>query len=376
MEEVTMPPIRVLFDQQIFLLQSFGGISRYFTELIKTYIEHPELGIVPVVESKKTFNRHLSEELAAQGFSSDNSRFRSFLRIVFGGLLARNRKAETDLCHLTFYLPGYFSRNKTLPKVVTLFDMIPERAPAKGKLWNPHFEKRQFLTQADAVVSISETSTKDMRREFGIERQTPTTYLGVSAEFAPNLEVLEGAPETYLLYVGARFGYKDAGTAISAFAKISESFPNLHLLFIGGGALSSREKKHFRQLGISAQVAQLAVSDSELPRIYSNAVALIYPSTYEGFGLPLVEAMASGIPILASDTEINREIARDVANYFPAGDFSALASGLQVILADPSSQRTKIEVGILRSKDFSWLECARQTAEVYKAVMQTGTAKD
>ena len=370
-----MPPIRVLFDQQIFLLQSFGGISRYFTELIRTYLEHPELGIAPVVESKKTFNRHLSEELAPQGFSIGHSRFSAILRVLFGGLVNKQAPLSADLSHLTFYLPGYFSRNKTLPKVVTLFDMIPERVPAKGRLWNPHFEKRHFLTQAHAVVSISETSTKDMRREFGIERQIPTTYLGVSAEFAPNLEVLEGAPKTYLLYVGARFGYKDAETAIAAFAEISESFPDLHLLFIGGGALSPKEKKRFRQLGIAPQVAQLALPDSELPRVYSNAVALIYPSTYEGFGLPLVEAMASGIPILASDTEINREIAQDVANYFPTGNFSALVEGIQAILADPLGQRTKIEAGILRSKEFSWLQCARQTAEVYKAVMQTGTAK-
>ena len=370
-----MPPIRVLFDQQIFLLQSFGGISRYFTELIRTYLEHPELGIAPVVESKRTFNRHLSEELGPQGFSRDHSRFRAVLRALFGGLVKRNVSIAADLSHLTFYLPTYFSRNNTLPKVVTLFDMIPERLHTRGRLWNPHFEKRHFITQADAVVSISETSTKDMRREFGIERKIPTTYLGVSAEFAPNLEVHQGAPKTYLLYVGARFGYKDAGTAISAFAEMYESIPDLHLLFIGGGTLTPKEKKSFRQLGISAQVQQLTVSDSELPRIYSNAVALIYPSTYEGFGLPLVEAMASGIPILASDTEINREIAEDVANYFPTGNFSELAAGIHAILADPIGQRAKIEAGILRSKDFSWLQCARQTAEVYKALMQTGTAK-
>jgi glycosyltransferase involved in cell wall biosynthesis len=259
--------------------------------------------------------------------------------------------------------------------VVTLFDMIPERVPAKNRLWNPHFAKRHYLAQADAIVSISETSTKDMVKEFGIKRKIPTTYLGVSANFAPNLERLEGTPESYLLFVGARSGYKDCGTAVSAFAQISESSPDLHLLFVGGGALTPKEKKLFRALGISNQVAQLAISDSELPRVYSNAIALIYPSTYEGFGLPLVEAMASGVPILASDTEINREIARDVAKYFPPGNFSALATGIRAILADPSGQRTKIEQGILRSSDFSWFECARQTAEVYRTLIKTGSAK-
>jgi glycosyltransferase involved in cell wall biosynthesis len=290
-------------------------------------------------------------------------------------LLDRNQKTTADLSHLTFYLPGYFSRNKTLPKVVTLFDMIPERVPAKRRLWNPHFEKRHYLAQADAVVSISETSTKDMVKEFGINRQILTTYLGVSANFAPNLERLEGIPKRYLMYVGARSGYKDGGTAMSAFAQISESFPDLHLLFVGGGVLTRQEKNVIRKLGISNHVEQLAVSDSKLPQVYSNAIALIYPSRSEGFGLPLVEAMASGVPILASDTEINREIAQDVAEYFPAGNFSALAIGIRAILADPSGQRTKLNQGILRSNDFSWFECARQTAEVYKALIETGSAK-
>jgi alpha-1,3-rhamnosyl/mannosyltransferase len=136
------------------------------------------------------------------------------------------------------------------------------------------------------------------------------------------------------------------------------------------------EKKLLKALGLSRRVIPIDVSDSDLPKVYSNAVALIYTSVYEGFGLPLVEAMASGIPILASETEINREIVQEVANYFPAGDHLALAVGMKTILAEPGAQRAKIEAGVLRSKDFSWFECARQTAEVYKAVMQTGRTKN
>jgi glycosyltransferase involved in cell wall biosynthesis len=367
-----MPHIRVLFDHQIFLLQRFGGISRYFTELIKEFIEHPELGVLPVVESKRTLNNHLSEELAFKGFIREQSATRSLLRILRGAVFSRNRKIEADLSHLTFYLPGYFSRYRALPKVVTLFDMIPERFPAKGRLWNPHFSKRHFLAKADALVSISETSTRDMSQEFGIERPIQTTYLGVSAYFSPNLPKLESTSNSYLLYVGSRDGYKDAGTAIAAFAKISEFYPDIQLAFVGGGSFTTKEKQLFRTLGVSNQVTQLTVTDVDLPRVYSNAIALVYPTVYEGFGLPLVEAMASGIPILASDTQINREIAEESANFFPTGDSSALAKSIQVVLTNPSSQLSKIQAGLLRSKDFSWLECARQTAEVYRAVMKTG----
>jgi len=367
-----MRPIRVLFDQQIFLLQRFGGISRYFTQLIKTYLEHPELGVVPVVESKTTFNQHLSDELRSWGFSRDNSRTVAILRILLG-LINRNKTRNTvDVAHLTFYLPGYFSRGKDIARVVTLFDMIPERVPAMGRLWNPHFQKRHFLNRADAVVSISETSTKDMFKDFGIFRPIPTTYLGVTEEFAPNLERIDGMNQTYFLYVGARGGYKDFRTALEAFADYSKASSGVHFVFVGGGKPTAQEERLFRALGISGYVSHITISDARLPQLYSNAAALIYPSVYEGFGLPLVEAMASGIPILASDTEINREIAQDIANYFAPGDASALAEGMQLILTNPSSQATKIEAGLVRSKNFTWLECARQTAEVYKDVLQKG----
>ena len=371
-----MQPIRVLFDQQIFLLQRFGGISRYFTELIKTFLEHPELGVVPIVESKSTFNRHLSEELASWGFSEDGSRIGTLLKILFGTIMGSNRTAKADLSHLTFYLPGYFGRNRGLPKVVTLYDMIPEKFSSRRRLWNPHFLKRHYVTKADALVSISLTSTKDMFREYEIHRDVQTTYLGVNGNFAPNLERIEGTPPSYFLYVGLRGGYKDSDTAMVAFAEISKMHPEVHLLFVGGGPLTSKEKMQLKTAGISARVTQMSIADSDLPQIYSNSIALIYTSKYEGFGLPLLEAMASGIPIVASDTEINREIAQDAANYFPTGQASALSAALQDLMANPSAQQTKIRLGLDRSKSFSWLACAKNTAEVYRSVLQRDRAKN
>jgi len=372
---LTMPPIRVLFDQQIFLLQRFGGISRYFTELIKVFLEHPELGVLPIVESKRTHNRHLSEELSSWGFSENHSRIGTLQQVLFGTLKNSKRMIEADLAHLTFYLPGYFRRYRELPKVVTIYDMIPEKTNSKGRLWNPHFFKRQYITKADALVSISNTSAKDMLQEYGLEKNVPTTYLGVSSDFAPNLKRLDEIPNPYFLYIGARSGYKDADTAIKAFATISRSYPDVYLVFVGGGPLTFKEKGQFRRLGITSKVIQTYAADSELPRIYSNAISLVYTSTYEGFGLPLVEAMASGIPIVASDTEVNREIAQNAANYFPTSQPSYLADTLHGLLSNQSGQETKIKLGLERSKDFSWFNCAQQTAEVYRSALQGSREK-
>lgn len=367
-------PIKVLFDQQIFLLQKFGGISRYFTELIKTFHEHPELGVIPVVEKKNTYNAHLSEELSHLGFFAGHSKASRMVEILAGATIFRNQDIKADLVHLTFYLPGYFGRNRALPKVVTLHDMIPEKSFSRRRLWNPHFNKRENIVRADAVVSVSKASTADMKHQFGIDRHIPTTYLGVSPRFSANLVKLSQLPSRYFLYVGSRKGYKDSHTALNAFARVCEKHADINLVFLGGGRFSSEEHRHLKSLGISEKVTQWDVSDEDLPRAYSNAIALLYPSIHEGFGLPLVEAMSSEIPVIASDTAINREIAGGAGAFFPVGNSSEMADLMKTVLTEPNAQMTKIRIGLELSKKFSWLECAKQTAEVYKGLIQGSRA--
>jgi len=369
-------PIRVAYDEQIFLLQSRGGISRYFTELIKTYLDHPELGVTPLLIENRTLNLHLAEELGSRGFSSGISRFNSLVKLVVGLALGRSRKLEADLMHLTFYLPGYFGRYRQLPKVVTLHDMIPEKTRLKTQLWNPHFDKRNYLIKAAAVVSVSNTSTKEMKREFGLVRSVSTTYLGVNSNFSPNAPKLGNLPNSYFLYVGARGGYKDAETVIGALARLPRAYREVHLIFVGGGSLTLHEKELIGSTGMSGYVRQVNISDEELPSLYSNSIALVHSSRYEGFGLPLVEAMASGTPIIASDTEINREIAGEVATYFQAGNLQSLIEVMTNAITGQNGDSTKIKAGLIRAKEFSWVECARQTAEVYRTVMQTSRDKN
>ncbi len=365
-----MRPIRVLFDEQIFFLQRFGGISRYFTELAKVFRENPSLGIEPVFAAKKTYNFHLSQEMADEGFTAGNSRLISIVRLFV--VLTRNRGKSplADLVHLTFYLPGFFARFGKLPRVVTLFDMIPETVRSKGILWNPHFSKRRYIKKSNAVVSISEFSTREMFRKYGLSKTVVTTHLGVGEEFRPDLPRCAGAPHHYFLFVGARGGYKSAQLAISALASLPQSANNPQLVFAGGGPLTRNELRFIARHGVIGQVVQMSVSDTELPLLYSNTLALLYPSSHEGFGLPLVEAMASGVPIIAADTEINFEIAGDVANYFRVGDSTAMAQEMLGVLLQENPQGPKIARGLNRAKSFTWLECARKTADVYKNLMK------
>jgi glycosyltransferase involved in cell wall biosynthesis len=370
-----MSPIRVMYDEQIFLLQEYGGISRYFTELIKTFQTHPELGVEPVVSSHAVRNQYLLQETNFYKLRQVKSQFGALFHLVTQMLFNRKPPKNVDLVHQTFYLPGFFSRFKGLPKAVTLFDMIPENSASNKKLWNPHFAKRYVLPKADLVFSISESSTKDMLSEYRINMNVTTTYLGVGSEYAPNLPRLEWLPEGFFLFVGNREGYKDCELAIRAFAKAKNHSPGIVLLLVGGGNLTAGEKVLMAELGIENSVIQKSVSAEELPNVYSNARGLIYPSRYEGFGLPLVEAMASRIAVLASDTPINAEIAGESATYFPVGDEDLLSQLMVQLISKPQAFQDKINLGESRSMEFTWKKCAELTAAEYQRIIERQKVK-
>jgi len=370
-----MSRIRVMYDEQIFLLQEHGGISRYFTELIKAFHAHPELGVEPVVSSRAVRNKYLLGETDFLDLRPVESTFSAFLHLISNVLFARGTKKQVDLVHQTFYLPGFFSRFGKIPKAVTLFDMIPENTKSNKKIWNPHFAKRFVLPKADLVFSISESSTKDMFAKYGMHIHVTTTYLGVGPEYQPNLSSLEWQPEKYFLFVGNRNGYKDCDLAIRSFAKFARESPGFHLLLVGGGPLKKSEKSLISSLGFEDSIIQKSVRADDLPNLYSNALGLIYPSRYEGFGLPLLEAMASAIPVLASETPINIEIAGDCATYFPVGDEELLSNLMVQLIKNPQGFQDKVKAGEARSKDFTWKKCAELTATEYRRIIERQKVK-
>jgi mannosyltransferase len=172
------------------------------------------------------------------------------------------------------------------------------------------------------------------------------------------------------LFVGKRNGYKNFATALGAFSKIIKTHKSISFRLVGGGKLSFAERRLLRKLGVSDRVEQLQVSSSDLPRLYSNSVALLYPSKYEGFGLPLVEAMASGIPILASDTPINREICENAGVFFDPENQDQLFSHMQLLLSEPNVFSDNVELGLERASEFSWYKCAEKTAIAYRSLLQ------
>jgi|688.fasta_scaffold61925_3 glycosyltransferase involved in cell wall biosynthesis len=361
--------IKVHFDDQIFQLQKHGGISKYFSQLIKEFNLRPELGIQPVVSTFRTANHHLLNDSGLTSIKKSRGFFGP-LRLVFQSIFSgRKSLNEIDLVHFTFYLPGFFFRNRGLPTVSTVHDMIPEKFPEPGRFWNPHFSKKSYLKKSDLVISVSKTTAEDMADILNITRSVTTTYLGVGPEFQPGLSSPDGLSSPYFLYVGNRNGYKDFQTCIYAFAVIAGNNPNVRLQLVGGGSPTKSEKKTMRALGVEELVFQKDVPSDQLPNYYSAATALLYSSRYEGFGLPLVEAMASGIPILCANSAINSEVCGSAGNYFEPGDSHELAQLMSKVLQAPENFENKVEVGLEKSKIYSWRRCAEETAMAYRSLL-------
>ncbi len=362
--------MRVAFDDQIFRAQQRGGVSKYVVELIRRLPDH---GVEPVVATTRTRNRHLIEAGLAEPMRPAMWRERAewvSWRAWGRPYEAISRSAEADLMHHTFTHPAYLSR-WTGPRVVTVHDMTPELMPEYFPLGNPHFAKKRFATRADAIVCVSQSTETDMLRFFGAELadRTHVIPLGVDDRFfhsgpasAPSL------PDGYLLFVGVRSGYKRFDLAVHAASRVMRRDAALHFVVVGGGAFSPAEVRQLEQHGIAARTHHLAPADREMPEVYRRASVFIFPSEYEGFGLPTLEALASGTPTLLADASCSREVGGDAATYFPAGDVDSAEALIEAARTAESKDRARAD-GPARAKNFSWDRVASDSAALYRATV-------
>jgi glycosyltransferase involved in cell wall biosynthesis len=174
----------------------------------------------------------------------------------------------------------------------------------------------------------------------------------------------------YLLFVGFRQNYKNFSTLLLAFAHSGLS-ANCDLLTVGGGPLSSEELLHAKSLGVAACLKNVRdVNDAALASIYARASLLVYPSLYEGFGLPPLEAMSMGCPVLASSTSSMPEVCGEAAEYFNPEDAGELSRVMVEVLNNPQSLAEMRARGYERVERFDWNVTAAKTYAIYSDVLR------
>lgn len=363
--------MRVTFDDQIFTAQKIGGASRYFTELIERYRHDPSLGVEPVTPFRYVITEHLVR--------SDPRRFRTppRLRMARRGRVVRtlnaarsgSRLRRADVLHHTYYLPNYL-RLPATKRVCTVYDMIPELLPELYPNGSPHYAKEQFVRTCDAVLCISQTTKDDMLRLYGpLDKPVEVTHLAVADEYY-RAEPSNTGALPYVAYIGRREQYKNFDVVLRAFAELASAHPKMRLLCAGGGPLRESETQRIAELDLTDRVERRTLPDDELPSFYASATAMVFPSRYEGFGLPIVEAFAARCPVVVADTPCSIEISGGAAAVFSPDDEHRLAEILDRLAGDPDERARWAALGSARANDFSWARTASRTADVYRRIRQ------
>lgn len=361
--------MRVAFDDQIFRAQSRGGVSRYIVELLTRLPRH---GVTPVLAVERSSNRHLVEAGLARAEESPLAlaQLEWFSWRVFGRPRGTAvERSAADLMHHTFTHPAYLTE-WTGPRVVTVHDMTPELLPRHFPLGNPHFAKQQYAERSDAIISVSESTASDMLLLYGdhLRARTTTVPLGVSPRFFERQPASLDLPDRYLLFVGVRSGYKRFDLAVSAAVPLLASDPELRLVVVGGGPFTRTERHALGRAGVTGRVRRIVPTDAEMPEVYRRAMVLLFPSEYEGFGLPTLEALASGTPVVLADASSAREVSGELARFFPSGDREAAEAAVRAAV-EPSWREHLALAGPKFAAPFTWDRVAAATAAVYRSVL-------
>ncbi len=381
--------MKVLYDHQTFELQIFGGISRYFIELLRN-----KSGFQVDLALKRSSNMYLvPDEPWCDGVSIREDVFERALagvefrgkgrihqvlrklRLVVdpSGVNRRNsleniNRGAYDVFHPTYYDPYFLESIGRKPFVTTVFDMIHEVYPEYFFACDrTSVHKRLLCERAARIIAISNTTKTDLIRFFGIrEDKIDVIHLASSLSPAtPSPGKAIRTPRRYILFTGNRILYKNFMFFLQAIAGILHQDRDLCVVCTGP-AFSIDELDSFDALGVRDQVTHVSADDEHLGELYRNAEIFVFPSLYEGFGMPLLEAFSCRCPVVASDTAIFREIGGDAVSFFRPKDPVSISDAVRSMLEDRALRDEMVKRGIERNREFSWRRTTEKTFRTYE----------
>ncbi|CAN5196380.1 glycosyltransferase family 1 protein [soil metagenome] len=369
------PAMKILYDHQAFTASRFGGVARYFYNLM---VALRQKGVETKLAIRFSNNVYLQNSpwFRTQsfryflGYMPTSMLFSQINRLWSSVQLMRN---DYDLFHPTFFHPYFLKFIGNKPFVVTYHDATKDKFGDKfGHLDNASKELKQTLLDRSAhIIAVSENTKNDLIEIFQIKPDKITTI-----HHATNFRSLSvpdtfqiKTPESYLLYVGARGSYKNFLPFLKAIAPLLKKYPQLHLICGGGGAFNPEENQLIDSLGVASQVMYYSIDDQILYRLYQHALAFVYPSLYEGFGIPILEAFATGCPVVLSNTSCFPEVAQDAALYFDPESETSIRQQIESIILNDTLRQSLRQKGYVRQEAFSPEKVVTKTLEVYQRVL-------
>lgn len=289
-----------------------------------------------------------------------------------------------DLFHATHYVLPPLPRGKA---IVTIHDIIhllyPQFLPSRAAHIYARVMIRRALNRADRIITVSHNSKRDLTDYFGVSSdRVEVIYNGVARRFRADVPEEErrrvaeklGLPSPYMLFLGGERPHKNVRNVVRAFAEARRKEGTHQALVLAGPLPKNRGRVEalIAALDLEKAVRRTGlVDEADLPALYAGATAFLYPTLYEGFGLPVVEAMACGVPVLTSATSALQEVAGGHALLVDPMDVDAIAAGIVTLATDPKKRAELSRLGLARSADFSWDKAAEATLNVYAAVLRS-----
>ena len=382
--------MRVLFDSQAFDMQTIGGVSRCFVELYR-HLPKEVNATIGVLESNNIYLRNLGYPYRGQLYDEfickkpfrGKGRLFNWYNSIIGRKYWGNQYNRTyckkllqdnrvDVFHPTYFGDWFLSYLGNIPFVLTIHDMIPERFFQYFKI--DDFQilmKRKLAPLASKIIAVSENTKNDVVQILKVpEDKVEVIYHGVnSLDNNPSNKSLYVFP--YLLYVGSRYEYKNFIPFLRSCKKIFNKYKDLKLICTGA-AFTPCELTQIESFGLSSRIIHRFVkTDEELMNLYHHAVCFVYPSLYEGFGIPILEAYQAQCPVLLNRRSCFPEIAGDAAIYF---DMDSDTSDFAEVFEDFYNSYSYIKDELIlkqnkRLKQYSWERSAQQLADVYQSII-------
>ena len=379
--------MKILYDYQAFFMQKFGGISNSFVQLIKRLPDEIEYEIA----IRESDNVHLQDSglvkiippqcMEDNFISTTKFKGRGFLyrqcSKSFPSVtsLGRNRKCsiealvkgDYDVFHPTFFDDYFLPYLKGKPFVLTIHDMIPELFFNKKSIQVR--TKPRLCKEAMHIIAVSEKTKADLIDILKVpEKKVTVIYHGAPEKNIPvEKSMVDGK---YILYVGQRDSYKYFNQMIVSLEPILSRHMDLKIVCVGK-PFTKEEQIMIKRLGVEDRVIQLFPSDEELMNLYAHALCFIYPSIYEGFGIPILEAYQGQCPVLLNYKSCFPEIAQDAAIYFHLDDQqSDLEQVMEKVLTMSEIERNQlIARQNIRLKAFSWEASTQKLAYIYYSLV-------
>ena len=356
--------MKIIYDYSIFTHQPFGGISRYFINLNQVIKKDNQSIILAPIHFNKFLNSYNDYEgTFINKFPKYTSKFLRFYNDSMSNKFISNFKP--DVFHKTYY-NDFLPKNFSGKKIITVYDLIHEKFYKDFNFKESDRPKKKLLENSDLIIAISNKTKSDLIEYYNIPSEKIfVTHLGVNV--LPNkldYNIIDGE---YILFVGDRKRYKNFINLLKAYSISKKINKNFKLVLFGGGDLFNSEKEIIKRYKIEpSSIIQISGNDKNLSSLYSFSSLFIFPSKYEGFGLPLLEAASLQCPIACSDIEVFKEIMHNGAHYFNPDSVDDIAEQLEKVLFSTLLKNNLILHASKRLSIFSWEKCANETLEIYK----------